>query len=258
VAWCIAHIAGGATMFVLATYHALMLPGLEARPHDEVARTGGIGQGTVEMFRKFLVHIPLATAVPFLLFYRFAEAQAVKFTGKFLLDPREKGGMGLVEDQLGLINGTLGILALLVGGVLAGMLAARDGVRKWLLPMAFLMNMTNVAFLLLAWFQPTSLIWISIGVIIEKFGYGLGFTSYMMYMLYISQGKHQTSFYAMCTGIMALGLILPGNIAGYLLDMLGYTRFFIWILVATIPSFLVTWLVYRQMDPNFGRRQEAA
>jgi PAT family beta-lactamase induction signal transducer AmpG len=210
------------------------------------------------MFRKFLAHIPWATAVPFLLFYRFAEAQAVKFTGKFLLDPREKGGMALLEDQLGLINGTLGILALLVGGVLASMLAARYGVRKWLLPMAFMMNVTNVTFLALAYFQPTSLVWITIAVIVEKFGYGLGFSSYMMYMLYISQGKHQTSFYAMCTGIMALGMIVPGNIAGYVVQSLGYTGFFVWVLIATIPSFFVTWLVYRQMDPTFGKRQEAA
>jgi len=210
------------------------------------------------MFRKFLAHIPLATALPFLFFYRFAEGQVVKFVGKFLLDSREKGGMGLLADQLGVINGTLGVLALLGGGVLAGMLASRDGVRKWLLPMAFMMNTTNLTFLALAYFQPTSLVWITIAVVIEKFGYGLGFTSYMMYMLYISQGKHQTSFYAMCTGIMALGMILPGMIAGYVLQWMGYTNFFIWVLIATIPSFYVTWLVYCQMNPDFGKKQVAA
>ena len=95
----------------------------------------------------------------------------------------------------------------------------------------------------------------SIAVIIEKFGYGLGFTGFMLYMLYISRGEHETSFYAICTGFMALGLILPGSLAGYPLQWLGYTGFFVWILIATIPSFLVTWIVVRQLDPGFGRRE---
>lgn len=257
-AWSISHFAAGATLFLLATYHAFILPPQPLRDTAAQVESAGIWRGTLEMFRKFLQHIPLATALPFLLFYRFAEGQVVKFIGKFLLDPREKGGMGLLEDQLGLINGTLGIIALLAGGVLAGMLASRDGVRKWILPMTFMMNMTNFTFLLLANFQPTGLVWIAVAVIIEKFGYGLGFTSYMLYMLYISQGKHQTSFYAMCTGVMSLGLILPGNLAGYMLERLGYTGFFTWVLIATAPSFFVTWLVFRQMDPAFGKRQEAA
>jgi PAT family beta-lactamase induction signal transducer AmpG len=150
IAWSIAHVAAAVTMILLATYHALMLPTLAEHPQDLGARSGGTWKETVEMFRKFLAHIPLATALPFLLFYRFAEGQVVKFVGKFLLDAREKGGMGLVEDQLGVINGTLGILALLGGGTLAGMLASRGGVRKWLLPLAFMMNMTNLTFLALA------------------------------------------------------------------------------------------------------------
>jgi PAT family beta-lactamase induction signal transducer AmpG len=138
------------------------------------------------------------------------------------------------------------------------MLAARDGLRRWLLPMALMMNLTNVAFLALAYFQPQSLIWIAIAVVIEKFGYGLGFTAYMLYMMYLARGKHQTSFYAMCTGFMSLGLIVPGSLAGYPLQWFGYVGFFTWILIATIPSFVVTWIVYQRMEPSFGRREEAA
>src|SRR5262249_15126634 len=147
---------------------------------------------------------------------------------------------------------------LLAGGVLAGMLAARDGVRRWLLPMAAMMNLTNVAFLALAYYQPTSLVYVGVAVVIEKFGYGLGFTGYMLYMLYLAQGEHQTSFYAICTGFMTLGLIVPGSFAGYPLQWLGYTGFFVWILICTIPSFIVTWIVYKGMDPSFGRRVEAS
>jgi len=258
LAWGITHGAAATTLFLLASYHAMMLPVAPQKTRADGVSARYLVREVVNTFKDFFAEIPLATALPFLLFYRFAEAQVVKFIGKFLLDSRATGGLGLLEDQVGLINGTFGVGALLAGGVAAGMLAARDGLRKWLLPMAFMMNMTNLAFLALAYFQPESLVWVTVAVVIEKFGYGLGFTSYMMYMLYVARGKHQTSFYAMCTGFMSLGLIVPGSFAGYPLQWLGYTGFFAWILIATIPSFLVTWIVYRQMDPLFGRREEAA
>ena len=124
--------------------------------------------------------------------------------------------------------------------------------------MAVLINVPNVAYLALAYFQPESLAYVAVGVMTEKFGYGFGFTGYMLYMLYLAQGQHQTSFYAICTGFMTLGLILPGSLAGYPLEWLGYTGFFTWIMVATIPSFLVAMIVYFQMDPHFGQREDAA
>jgi len=254
-AWAITHGAAATTFFLLAVYHTLMLPITPAKLRAAEVTVPSVVAETLATFRRYFQQIPLASALPFLLLYRFAEAQVVKFIGKFLLDSREAGGLGLLEDQVGLINGTLGVAALLAGGVLGGIVAARHGLRRWLLPMAAMMNLTNVAFLALAYFQPTNLVWVSIAVIIEKFGYGLGFTGYMLYMLYISRGEHQTSFYAICTGFMALGLIVPGSFAGYPLQWLGYTGFFIWILIATIPSFLVTWIVVRKLDPTFGRRE---
>jgi PAT family beta-lactamase induction signal transducer AmpG len=257
IAWSVTHGAAAATFFLLATYHAIMLPAAPAKPVVEGATSRNILIEAVAIFRKFFAEMPLATALPFLLLYRFAEAQVVKFIGKFLLDSRSVGGMGLVEEQVGFINGTLGVGALLAGGVLGGMLAARHGLRVWLLPMCAMMNLTNLAFLAMAYYQPESLVWISVGVMIEKFGYGLGFTGYMLYMLYLAQGKHQTSFYAICTGFMTLGLIVPGSFAGYPLEWFGYTGFFMWILVCTIPSFVVTWIVYRRLDPSFGRREAA-
>ena len=123
--------------------------------------------------------------------------------------------------------------------------------------MAVMINVPNLAYLLLAYYQPQSLVYIGLGVVVEKFGYGFGFTGYMLYMLYLARGKHQTSFYAICTGFMTLGLIVPGSFAGYPLQWLGYTGFFVWIMVATIPSFIVAWIVYLNLDPKFGRREEA-
>jgi PAT family beta-lactamase induction signal transducer AmpG len=120
------------------------------------------------------------------------------------------------------------------------------------------MNIPNLAYLALAYFQPENINYVGLAIVVEKFGYGFGFTGYMLYMLYLARGEHQTSFYAICTGFMALGLMLPGSLAGPLLEWLGYTGFFTWIMVATIPSFLVAMIVYYQMDPNFGRREEAA
>lgn len=252
-AWSATHGAASITYLVLASYHALVLPVVAPhRAERGTARTSFFGDA-LHLFSKFFASIPLATALPFLLLYRFAESQLVKFAGKFLLDSREVGGLGLYEDQIGFINGTLGIAALLAGGVLGSLLAARHGLRSWIIPMAIMINVPNVAYLLLAYYQPENLMLIGLAVVVEKFGYGFGFTAYMLYMLYLAQGKHQTSFYAICTGFMTLGLILPASFAGYPLKWLGYTGFFAWIMIATIPSFVVALLVYFRMDPRFGR-----
>jgi len=258
LAWSATHGAAAATFFLLATYHAIALPIAPDKPDLEMEGVTDALRGVGRIFREFFAQIPLATALPFLLLYRFAESQLVKFAGKFLLDPREAGGLGLLEKQIGIINGTLGIIALLAGGVLGSILAARDGLRKWLLPMALMINVPNIAYLLLAYYQPQNLTYIALGVVVEKFGYGFGFTGYMLYMLYLARGKHQTSFYAICTGFMTLGLILPGSLAGYPLERLGYAGFFTWIMVATIPSFIVAWIVQRNIDPAFGAREETA
>jgi MFS transporter, PAT family, beta-lactamase induction signal transducer AmpG len=257
-AWGLTHGAAAATFFLLAIYHAALLPAAPPKPAYQDASVSVVFREVGRTFAKFFVAIPLATALPFLLLYRFAEAQLTKFAGVFLLDGRDAGGLGLLEDQVGLINGTLGIGALLAGGVLGGVLAARHGTRAWLLPMAVMMNVPNLVYLALAYYQPENLNYVAAGVVTEKFGYGFGFTGYMLYMLYLARGEHQTSFYAICTGFMSLGLILPGSLAGYPLQWLGYTGFFVWIMVATIPSFLVALIVYFQMDPNFGRPEDAA
>jgi PAT family beta-lactamase induction signal transducer AmpG len=258
IAWGATHAAAAATFFLLATYHSLALPVAPPKPDFGMESVADTMRGVGRIFREFFASIPLATALSFLLLYRFAEAQLVKFAGKFLLDPIEAGGLGLTEKDIGIINGTFGIFALLAGGVLGSILAARHGLRRWLLPMAVMINVPNVVYLALAYYQPENLTYVAIGVVIEKFGYGFGFTGYMLYMLYLAQGKHQTSFYAICTGFMTLGLMLPATPAGWMLNWLGYTRFFGWVLMATIPSFIVTWMVFVSIDPQFGAREEPA
>jgi PAT family beta-lactamase induction signal transducer AmpG len=254
-AWQATHFVAAGTYFLVATYHALSLPSAPIVKSSQLGSLRTVFVETVRIFTRFLAEIPLATALSFLLLYRFAEAQLVKLAPKFLLDSRDVGGLGFLEEQIAVINGAFGIVALLAGGVLGGILAARDGLRTWLLPMAIMLNVPNLAYLALAYYQPENLVYVGLGVIIEKFGYGFGFTGYMLYMLYLARGLHQTSFYAICTGFMTLGLILPGSLAGYPLEWLGYTGFFTWIMVATIPSFVVAAMVYAQLDPQFGRRE---
>jgi PAT family beta-lactamase induction signal transducer AmpG len=194
----------------------------------------------------------------FLLLYRFAEGQLVKIAAPFLLDDRSSGGLGLNNEQVGLAYGTIGIALLVVGGILGGVAAARYGLRTCLPWMVVAINVPNVAYVALAYWQPTDVWLVYLGVAVEQFGYGFGFAAYMLYMLYVARGEHETAHYALCTGFMALGMMIPGWISGRIQEALGYTGFFTWIMVATIPSFIVAAIVVFQIDPRFGRREETA
>jgi PAT family beta-lactamase induction signal transducer AmpG len=169
-----------------------------------------------------------------------------------MLDGQESGGLGLGTGEVGLAYGTAGVAMLTLGGILGGMLAARHGLRYWLWWMVAAINLPNAVYLLLAFAQPENLWLIGIAVGIEQLGYGFGFTAYLLYMLYVARGLHSTAHYAICTGFMSLGMMLPGMVSGWLQEFLGYQHFFIWIVVATLPSFLVAALI--PLDPGFGRR----
>src|SRR5947199_4493870 len=197
----------------------------------------------------------IAILLLFLLFYRFAEAQLVKLVTPFLLDGREVGGLGLTTAQVGLIYGTIGVIALTCGGLLGGMLVSRQGLKYWLWPMVLIMHLPDATFVYLAYAQPDNFTIINLCVAIEQFGYGFGFTAYMLYMIYIARGQHSTAHYAICTGFMALGLMLPGMWSGELQKFLGYPHFFIWVMLATIPGFIVTALI--PLDREFGRKTSA-
>jgi PAT family beta-lactamase induction signal transducer AmpG len=176
----------------------------------------------------------------------------LKLASLFLLDARDKGGLGLTTTQVGLVYGTVGVIALTLGGILGGFVIARNGLRFWLPFMVVAIHVPNVVFVYLSYARPENLFLINTCIALEQFGYGFGFAAYMVYMLYIAQGEHQTAHYAICTGFMALGMMLPGMFAGKLQEWLGYQHFFLWVMIATIPGFIVTALI--KPDPAFGRR----
>lgn len=211
----------------------------------------------IEFLKAFVIFMQkkdIWSILGFLLFFRFAEAQLVKLVQPFLLDPVDKGGLGLSNTEVGIVYGTVGIVALTMGGLIGGYVISRKGLRWWLWPMVLIMHLPDLAFVYLSHAQPSDFLLINIAVATEQFGYGFGFTAYMMFMIMISQGEHKTAHYAICTGIMALGMMLPGMYSGALQESIGYSRFFEWVIISTIPGFIVAALV--KIDPQFGIKKE--
>ncbi len=246
-----------AGIFILIfLYHRFVLP----RPaSDKATLQAGSKNILSEYFRTFVLFFKkkeILVVLLFLLFYRFAEAQLVKLVSPFLLDPRDKGGLGLSTSEVGFVYGTVGILALTVGGLLGGYVIAKKGLKWWLWPMVIIMHTPDLIFVYLSQVQPTNFIIINIAVALEQFGYGFGFTAYMLYMILVSQGEHKTAHFAICTGIMAIGMMLPGMISGKIQDLVGYPHFFLWIVISTIPGFIVAALV--KIDPEFGKKKNDA
>jgi len=256
-------LAWSVTFFVLAAifitafiYHYFILP----YPAADVPKGGGASSGFLaEFFRVFAVFFAkkrVVLAVAFLLLYRLAEAQLVKLISPFLLDAREAGGLGLTTAQVGIAYGTCGVAALMGGGLLGGYVISRQGLKFWLWPMIIIINLGGWVYLFLAYVQPQSFPLICAAVAVEQFGYGFGFTAYMLYMILIAEGEHKTAHYALCTGFMALGMMLPGMFSGWLQELIGYQHFFIWVLLTTIPGLVVAAML--KIDPEFGRKKAAA
>ena len=237
----------------LFAWHRFVLP----RPAvDRPAEEGrGLFTGFMETFRTFFARRDLALTLGFLLTFRLGEAQAIKMVTPFLLDPAAKGGLGLSTAQVGLAYGTVGMLALTAGGLAGGCMISRMGLKRWLWPMTLAVHVPNLAFVLLAIFRPTGLATIASAIAFEQFGYGFGFTAYIMFMVMIADGAHKTAHYAIATGFMALGMMLPGMASGWIQERLGYLNFFIWVCCATLPSILLT--AFLRIDPAFGRRGPA-
>ncbi|MEO0560432.1 MAG: hypothetical protein AAF170_19870, partial [Bacteroidota bacterium] len=196
----------------------------------------------------------IGIVVAFVLLYRFAEGQVVKLVIPFLVDPVEVGGLALTTGQVGIAYGTVGVACLTIGGILGGILIARDGIGKWLWPMVIGINLPNVAYLILAIFRPENFLWANVAIAVEQFGYGFGFAAFLMVLIYVAEGERKTSHYAIATGFMALGMMIPGMFSGWLQDLIGYERFFLWVLIATIPSFLVAARI--RIDPTFGMKKD--
>ncbi len=252
LAWTLTFFLLTAFFLIVAVYHKFALP----YPADDKSNvSGGLVKSFFETFASFFKKERIGIAILFLLLYRFGEAQLVKLAAPFLLDNPDAGGMALSTGQVGFVYGTVGILSLTAGGILGGFLAAKDGLKKWLWPMVIAINLPNAVYLFLATTTPDNFVLINICVGIEQFGYGFGFTAYMLYMIYIAEGEHKTAHFAICTGFMALGMMIPGMFSGWIEDIIGYQNFFTWVLIATIPGFIVSALI--PLDPSFGKKDDS-
>lgn len=253
-AWSVVFFVLAAMFVAAALLHHAVLP----RPAADHAapRNAEFVQEFFAVFAAFFRKRDIAVILTFLLLYRFAEAQLLKLAAPFLLDARSVGGLGLTTQQLGIAYGTVGVLALTIGGILGGVYISRVGLKRALWPLLFAMHVPNGAYVALALWLPQSLWWTGTAIAVEQFGYGFGFTAYMVYMLMIASqdAEHRSAHYAICTGFMALGMMLPGMAAGWLQTQLGYTNFFIWVCIATLPSFAAAALL--KIDPAFGRRND--
>lgn len=253
-AWSISFYLLAALYLTLFAWHRRMLPRPETDVAGEVESLSALIAKFLETFAAFFRKAHIGKVLAFLLLYRLAEAQLVKLASPFLLDTRDVGGLGLGTAEVGFVYGTIGALMLTIGGIAGGLLAAQNGLKYWLWWMVAAINLPNAVYIVLAWLQPDSFLFINIAVGVEQFGYGFGFTAYTLYMIYIARGEHSTAHFAICTGFMALGMMLPGLVSGALQEALGYSSFFIWVLIATIPSFLVVAAI--PLDENFGRKDD--
>jgi len=251
-AWALVFSLLAAVFVAVGLHHAFALP----RPAADQPTSGGGGlvKDFLGVFAAFLRKPGIPTILAFLLLYRLGEAQALKLLSPFLLDARDKGGLGLSTREVGIVYGTVGIIALTVGGLLGGWAISRRGLKAMLWPMILATHVPVAVFLLLASYQPTSLWLIGGALAVEQFGYGFGFTAYMLYMMLVADGPHKTAHYAICTGFMALGMMLPGMAAGWIEDRIGYVKFFAWVLACTVPSFVV--IARLKIDPEFGRKAQ--
>jgi PAT family beta-lactamase induction signal transducer AmpG len=243
-AWSVTFF-GMAGLFVLfSVYHHFVLP----KPLDKRKMQS---DNPMREFKKTFVsfgrkpHIWIALF--FMLTFRFAEAQLQKLIIPFLDAPLEEGGLGMSMEAIGLTYGTVGIIALMLGGIIGGIVVARGGLKKWLLPMTLSMILTCFAFVFLSFVQPESLLLINLAVVVEQFGYGFGFTAYTLFLMHFSEGRYKTAHYAICTGMMALGLVLPGMVSGLLQEWLGYQNFFLWVMLGGIVPLFAAFLVRKKM-----------
>ena len=254
-AWSVT-LAVCAVIFTAVTlWQTFRLPRPAADGSRVDASSGGARSVFAEFARTFVTffqkkHVWVAMA--FMLLYRLPEAFLVKMMNPFLLDPASAGGLGLSTETVGIVYGTIGVAALTVGGILGGIAASRWGLKKVLWPMAMSLTLPCLSFVFLAAFQPENIFLISSCVALDQFGYGFGFTAYMLYLIYFSDGEFKTAHYSLCTAFMALSMMLPGMVAGYLQEAVGYVWFFGLVMVCCLVTVLVTLLL--KIDPEYGKK----
>lgn len=245
-AWSYTMILVALIMIVLTLYNYF------STSNKEIQREpiGKVNFGSV--FRTFFEKKQIGLILAFIMLFRLGESQLLKMLAPFLIDPKKLGGMGLTTQDVGMMYGTFGVIGLTAGGILGGFAISKNGLKKWMLPMILIMRLPIIGFVLLAHFLPNSIYYVYITVILEQLGYGFGFVAFLMFLIYVAEGESKTSHFAIATGFMALGMMLPGMLSGYIQSYLGYTNFFIWVIFTTIPSIIISrFLIY---PATFGKK----
>ena len=233
-------------------YHHWILP----KPTEDGEKSKKTAGEIITEFKQTVVTFfqkpQVWAGICFMLFYRMPEGLLAKVSALFLVDAPHNGGLGLSDGEYGLVQGTVGVIGLTLGGILGGIAASRDGLKKWLWPMVMAITLPDVVYVYLSYVMPSNLLTINVCVFIEQFGYGFGFSAYMLYLIYYSQGDHKTSHYALCTAFMALSMMIPGLFAGALQEAVGYQAFFLIVIAACSLTYIVT--AFLKIDPEFGKK----
>ena len=254
LAWSIVFGISAIIFMIFAIYHKWILPHPSEDNNHEKLELNDVIKNFFKIFISFFKKPQIILAVSFILIYRFGEAQLVKIAPLFMLDTIEMGGLGLSTSEYGFIYGTLGMIMLTLGGITGGVLVAKNGLSYWIIWMALAMKLPDLVYVYMAYVQPENYYLISFFVATEQFGYGFGFTAYLLYMMMLSEGENKTANYAICTGFMALGMMIPGMFSGLLQETLGYKYFFNWVMLATIPGFIL--IKFLNINQNFGIKRE--
>ena len=271
--WRVTLGVSAVVFFLITIYHTFFLPHSdEDRPRQSSAENvksieDGVQKGNgkdaksasnwselAESFVTFIKKPNVLWAFAFMLLYRLPEGFLIKMCQPFLVHGTETGALGLSTELVGLIYGTFGVIALLAGGIVGGIVASKIGLKRSLWIMAACMTLPCLTFVYLAIYQPDNIVIISVALCVEQFGYGFGFTAYMLYMMYFSEGEFKTSHYAICTAFMALSMMLPGFVAGYIQEAIGYVNFFWMVMACCVATVAVTFIVRGQIDEQYGRK----
>ena len=253
--WSLVFYLMAGLFIALWLYHSWALP----KPAEDGERQQRSIRGIVNEFRQTVVTFfqkpQVWAGICFMLFYRMPEGLLAKVSALFLVDAGHNGGLGLSDGEYGLVQGTVGVIGLTLGGILGGICASRDGLKRWLWPMVMAITLPDLVYVYLSYVMPSELLVINVCVFIEQFGYGFGFSAYMLYLIYYSMGEHKTSHYALCTAFMALSMMIPGLFAGALQEAVGYQAFFLIVVAACSLTYIVT--AFLKIDPEFGKKKAA-
>ena len=254
LAWKVTMVITAVIFALLAVWHMFFTPRPDTDKPNAETTAKDIVVGFGKAFATYFTKPALWVAILFMLLYRLPEGFLMKMIYPFLLGARETGGLGMTMQELGVVYGAIGVIFLLLGGILGGYYISKVGLKKAFWWMALAMTLPCLSFVYLSVFLPTNMVYIAIAIAIEQFGYGFGFTAYMMYMMFFSEGEFKTSHYAICTSFMALSMILPGLVAGYIQEAIGYENFFWMVISCSVATFFVTFLARRIVNANYGKK----